>query len=305
MVEPSEKRPVVTYLRHTYSFSVKRSCKLAGLHRSMWYYQAKRADDTDLIEKLNELADKLPTRGLDEYYYRLRSEGYRWNRKRVYRVYKMLKLQHRRKRKRRLPATNPQPLQVPEGLNIQWSMDFMHDRLRNGRRIRVLNVIDNYNREALWVDPRMSYSAESVINALEVLEIDRGLPTSIRVDNGPEFRSKKLMEYCDQKQVKLDFIKPGKPMQNGFVERFNRSFREDVLDAYLFETLSQMRSISNNWKDDYNDNHHHKSLDRLTPNQRKDLYRKESANYELSKAKMNDSLRESALHNSTQALADR
>jgi len=260
----------------------------------MWYYTTQK-DDSELIDKLNELAEQLPTRGLDEYVGRLKAQGYPWNRKRIYRVYKLLRLEKRRKRKRRLPSRNPEPLSVPTKPNYCWSMDFMSDALDNGRRIRVLNIIDDFNREALWVDAQYSYPSEFVVRALEDLEVERGLPTKIRVDNGPEFISKNLAQFCQLKGVHLEFIKPGTPTQNAFVERFNRHYREDVLDAYLFGSLSQVNIINEKWKMDYNDNHPHRSLGYKSPRVFKELYRKNIIDSESVKAKMNDSLQSSAL----------
>ncbi len=271
MVKPCAKRPVVKYVHSRYKVSIKRSCRIVQLSRSMWYYQPKR-DDSELINKLNELADQLPTRGLDEYYGRLRAQGYTWNRKRVYRVYKLLKLEIRRKPKKRLPSRNPKPLEAPLSPNKSWSMDFMSDALDNGRRIRVLNIIDDFNRAALWVDAQYSYPSEFVIRALECLEVDRGLPTQIRVDNGPEFISNNLSTYCGSKGIKLVFIKPGTPTQNAYVERFNRTYREDVLDAYLFSSLREVNDISEKWKDDYNQNHPHSSLGGKSPNKFYELH---------------------------------
>lgn len=183
--------------------SISKACSLVRLARSMWYYTSTK-DDSELVDKLNELADKLPTRGLDEYVGRLKAQGYPWNRKRIYRVYKMLRLEKRRKRKRRLPTRNPEPLVVPRSANQCWSMDFMSDALEHGRRIRVLNIIDDFNREALWVDAKYSYPSEFVIRALQELEVQRGLPLKIRVDNGPEFISHNLRNYCREKGVRLD-----------------------------------------------------------------------------------------------------
>ena len=240
----------------------------------MWYYESRK-DDSELIDKLNELAELLPTRGLDEYYGRLRAQGYSWNRKRVYRVYKLLRLQLRRKRKRRLPSRNPKPLEVPTVPNYSWSMDFMSDALENGRKIRVFNVIDDFNREALWVNAQYSYPAEFVVRALECIEIERGLPQQIRVDNGSEFISKKLAAFCEDKRINLEFIQPGKPTQNAYVERFNRHFREDVLDAYIFSSLGQLNIICEKWKEDYNQNHPHRSLGYKSPKAFKELYRKD------------------------------
>jgi len=264
----------------------------------MWYYRTNK-DDSELIDKLNELAEQLPTRGLDEYVGRLRAQGYPWNRKRIYRVYKLMRLEKRRKRKRRLPTRSPKPLTAPNIPNSCWSMDFMSDALENGRRIRVLNIIDDFNREALWVDAQYSYPSEFVIRALQNLEVQRGLPKKLRVDNGPEFISHKLRKYCEEKGVQLEHIKPGTPTQNAYVERFNRHFREDVLDAYIFGSLQQVNIICDKWRNDYNDNHPHRSLGYKSPKAFKELYRKEIIYSETVKAKVNDSFQSSALTVST------
>jgi len=232
----------------------------------MFYYQPKK-DDSELIDKLNELSELLPTRGIDEYYGRLRKQGYLWNRKRVLRVYRELKLQMRRKRKRRLPSRIKEPLIQPEALNHTWSMDFMHDVLESGRKVRVLNIIDDFNREALAVEAGYSHNSHSVIEQLEIIMITRDKPRRIRVDNGPEFISQRLREWCDQKEITLTFIQPGKPTQNAYIERFNRFYREDILDAYIFESIDELRVLSRNWQDDYNQNHPHKSLGGMTPDQ--------------------------------------
>ena len=230
----------------------------------MWYYKTKK-DDSVLIDKLNELAEKLPHRGIDEYYGRLRLQGFKWNRKRVLRVYRAMNLQHRRKRKRRITSRIKEPLEVPNRLNHTWSMDFMHDVLDNGRKIRVLNIIDDYNREAISVKVNYSHNGFSVINELEELLITRSKPMRIRVDNGPEFISKVFKGWCKEHDIFIKYIEPGSPTQNAYIERFNRTFREDILDAYMFESLQDARILSRDWQEDYNLNHPHKSLGGLSP----------------------------------------
>jgi len=143
---------MVSYLLAAYKVSIARACSVVGLHRSMWYYQAKK-DDIEVVAKLTELAEDLPTRGFDVYYNRIRTEGLVWNRKRVLRVYRGMKLGMRRRHKKRVPTRIQQPLETPGGLNEVWSMDFMSDSLSDGRRVRMFNVIDDYNREALAVEP--------------------------------------------------------------------------------------------------------------------------------------------------------
>jgi len=230
----------------------------------MFYYKSVR-DDSELIDKLNELADELPHRGIDEYYGRLRKQGYVWNRKRVLRVYRMLNLSMRRKRKRRLPARIKEPLEQPPALNHTWSMDFMHDVLENGRKVRVLNIIDDYNREALAVEAAYSHNSYSVMEQIEIIMVNRDKPKRIRVDNGPEFISNRLKTWCDRQGITLSFIQPGCPTQNAYIERFNRLYREDILDAYIFESIEQLRVLSRKWQYDYNKNHPHKSLGKKSP----------------------------------------
>ena len=230
----------------------------------MWYYKSKR-DDSQVIDKLNELAAKLSTRGFDEYYHRIRNEGLKWNRKRVLRVYRQMGLSLRRKRKKRITNRVKEPLTVPQTINYTWSMDFMSDVLSYGRKIRVLNIIDDYNREALVVEPAFSYPSEQVIRVLREITFLRGKPKEIRVDNGPEFTSKIFMNWCSLHDIKIKYTQPGKPVQNAYIERFNRLFREDILDAYIFDNIHQVRELASEWMNDYNTNHPHTSLGRKSP----------------------------------------
>jgi len=189
----------------------------------MWYYHSRR-DDTEVVDALSKLAEELPTRGFEVYYKRLRREGRNWNRKRVLRVYRSMNLKLRRRHKKRLPARTKNPLEAPMELNEVWSMDFMADVLSDGRKIRVFNVMDDCNREALAMDVGLNYPAIRVVETLSQLEEEIGLPKTIRCDNGPEFISKTLSQWCKGKRVELQFIQPGKPMQNGYMERLNRFY---------------------------------------------------------------------------------
>ena len=176
-----------------------------------------------------------------------------------------MNLNHRRKMKKRLPARVKEPLVVPSGPNQTWSMDFMSDGLLNGRRFRTLNIIDDFNREGLWIEPRYSIGAAIVVNILNRLILEKGKPQRIRVDNGPEFISTALQEWSKEHKVSLQFIQPGKPMQNAFIERFNKSYRTAVLDANHFLDLEQVREITDNFLDDYNHYRPHESLNNLSP----------------------------------------
>lgn len=219
------------------------------------------------MEKLQELAKKHPREGQDKYYSRIRNEGTPWNRKRIRRVYLLMKLNHRRKIKKRLPARVKEPLVVPSGPNQTWSMDFMSDGLLNGRRFRTLNIIDDFNREGLWIEARYSIGAAIVVKILDRLILEKGKPQRIRVDNGPEFMSTALQEWSKEHEVSLQFIQPGKPMQNAFIERFNKSYRTAVLDANHFLDLEQVREITDDFLDDYNHHRPHESLNNLSPAQ--------------------------------------
>lgn len=234
------------------------------MHRSKYYYRSKK-DDSPVIAELENLAEKYPTKGCTDYYSRIRRKGLIWNHKRVERVYSDLLLNIRRKRKRRLPARIKQKLTVPTQYNESWSMDFMQDRLMNGRKIRTFNLIDDFNREVLAIDIDTSLSGERVKRILERVIEMKGKPRQVRSDNGPEFICNKLKEYLMQNEIQHTFIQPGKPTQNAYIERFNRTYRKDVLNAYLFESLSEVRMITEEWKDDYNQNHAHKSLGKMSP----------------------------------------
>lgn len=230
----------------------------------MFYYKSVK-DDTEVISKLETLARDLPTRGFDDYFGRIRNEGFAWNHKRVRRIYRQMKLNIRRRHKRRVPSRIKEPLSVPQGINFCWSADFMSDALVYGRKVRILNVMDDYNREVLAVEADFSMPAEKVIGFMEQIIARRGKPKVIRVDNGPEYCATAFCQWCERNGIRIQYIQPGKPMQNGFIERLNRLFREDVLDAYLFEDLEELRLLADRWMEDYNNYHPHSALGGLSP----------------------------------------
>ena len=191
--------------------------------------------------------------------------GARWNHKRVWRVYRSMRLNLPRRTKRRLPQRVKQPLEVVPEPNRGWSMDFMSDSLVSGQRFRTFNVVDEGTREALAIEVDTSLPAERVVRVLEQIKDSRPLPTQIRVDNGPELISSKLVEWSEKNGVRLQYIQPGKPTQNAYIERFNRTFRHEVLDAYLFRSLSEVREIVHHWMLIYNEERPHDSLGNLPP----------------------------------------
>jgi putative transposase len=197
-------------------------------------------------------------------YHRIRNLGLVINHKKVYRVYTQMKLNLRRKYKKRLPARIKQGLAQPLHHNYTWSMDFMHDGLDNGKSFRAFNVIDDFNREILNITIDTSLTSDRVVRELKQLVDWRGYPEVIRVDNGPEFIAQALEDWCSDK-INLQFIQKGKPQQNGYVERFNRTFREEVLDKFAFENLKEARIYSQAWMWMYNNERPHQSLMNLTP----------------------------------------
>jgi putative transposase len=218
-----------------------------------------------VVDILNHFAQKHPRNGFRKLYLRIRNAGYTWNHKRVYRIYKQLGMNIKRKAKKRLPERVKTPLQNLHTPNHIWSMDFMSDTLWNGRRYRLLNVIDEFNREVLDIEADTSLPARRVIQTLERICEWRGKPKIIRVDNGPEFISTRLELWCKQHSITLDFIRPGKPTENARVERFNGSFRRELLDCYIFSTLNEVREKSHEWMVDYNNLRPHEALGDLSP----------------------------------------
>lgn len=220
------KREAVAELQHR-GLSQRSACRAVGLSRSALAYERRAAADDGVIAVLQELAERFPDRDFGKYFKIIRRRGHEWNHKRVYRIYCALKL-NRRKVEKRLPPRTPAPLAVPGRINQSWSMDFTSDALWCGRRFRTFNVLDDFNREALSIEIDLNLPAARVIRVLERIAAWRGYPAKIRMDNGPEFIATSLADWAQQHSVELAFIQPGRPMQNGFIERFNRSYREGV-----------------------------------------------------------------------------
>jgi putative transposase len=246
--------------------STRKACETVNIDRKKRNYKSvrKRTDD-GVIDGLTGLTEKHPAIGFWQCYYRLRKQGHTDNHKRMYRVYTLMKLNIRRRAKKRLPARVKQMLNQPNQPSQVWSIDFMSDSLWDGRKFRTLNVIDDFNRQVLAIEADTSLPALRVIRVLERLKDSRKLPEMIRVDNGPEFISAKLDLWCKENDIKLIFIRPGKPTENAYVERFNGSFRRELLNAYVFRSLAEVRALAEEWMTDYNYYRPHKSLNYLTP----------------------------------------
>jgi putative transposase len=238
-----------------------------GISRTTCQYQHKPKDDAAVQAALTELTTKHVAIGFWQCCYRLWNRGHWWNHKRIYRAYTDMRLNIRRRAKRRLPERVKQPLMQPTALNQVWSIDFMSDSLVDGRKFRLFNVIDDFNRESLAIEVDTSLPSLRVIRVLEKLIAERGCPANIRCDNGPEFISHKLEQWChhESRHISLQFIQPGKPTQNAYIERQNGSIRRELLNAYLFYSLAEVRARSEEWRMDYNTERPHKSLGYLSP----------------------------------------
>ena len=215
-----------------------------------------------------KLAERKPSWGFKKMFVYLKyQQGYGCNHKRIYRVYCELKVNLLVKPRKQLPLREPQPLAQSQAANQSWSLDFMSDSLASGHPFCTLNIIDDFNREALWIEIDTSLPAERIIRILYVLATLWGYPKQIRLDNGPELISQKMAAWAAAHAVELAYIQPGKPAQNAYIERFNNIFREAVLDANLFSSLHEAREITAEWVEEYNAVRPHEALQNRSPYQ--------------------------------------
>jgi len=263
MVTAAQRRRAVDHLKDR-RVSERRACRLRGFSGSAAWYPLKERDDAELRARLKVLAERYPRYGYPTLHGMLRTEGLVRNPKRTYRIYREEGLQVRTKRRKKL--TRPRvPMVLPDRVNERWSMDFVSDQLANGRRFRVLNVVDDFSRECVLQVVDFSISGQRLARELDRLAERRPLPKTIVCDNGPELTSKALFFWSRRTGVKLHFIQPGKPTQNAFVESFNGKFRDYCLDLHWFATLADARSTIDAWRDHYNHVRPHRSLGQKPP----------------------------------------
>lgn len=264
MVSPTYKKPVVLHMMSHHPVSERKACQLVGLSRTGYRYQASEKTDTPLRERMKVLATSYPRYGYLLLHGLLKNESLVINKKRTYRIYTEEKLQVRTKKRKKLQRPRV-PMSVPSRVNERWSMDFVSDQLFNGRRFRVFNIIDDYSREMIDQLVSVSISGNRVARFLNDLAQSRPLPKSIVCDNGTEFTSKAMFFWSAENNVKLDFIQPGKPTQNPFVESFNGKFRDNCLSLHWFKSMEDAKEKIDSWRNDYNNVRPHSSLNYMTP----------------------------------------
>ena len=245
--------------------SERQACRLVGISTSVLRYQPCEDSNQPLRERLKELAGQHRRHGYRMLHNRLTNEGWPINVKRTYRLYCEEGLTVRKRRRKKLPTCERQPLVRPEQPNEVWSMDFVFDELANGRKVKTLTVVDDCTKESVQIIADTSIPALYVTRVLDQVKAERGLPKVIRTDNGPEFAGRKMLDWAARNGVELRFIQPGKPVQNAYIESFNSRFRDECLSQHWFASLSHMRSIIDNWRHDYNHYRPHSTLGYVPP----------------------------------------
>lgn len=265
MVKPADKRKAVSYLVQNKDLSQRRSCRLLKLHPKIYRYVSLKSNDNVLRSNLIDIAKQRKRFGYRRVHVMLKRKGFDVNHKKVYRIYKEENLSVRRTKRKRLKSGQRENILTPIFPNEQWAMDFMSDSLSYGRKFRTLNILDLFNRECIAIEVDNSLTGTKVAQVLNRLIETRGLPKSITIDNGTEFTSRAFDQWAYEKGIKLNFIQPGKPSQNGFVESFNGKFRDECLNENWFSNLSHAKELIEKWRIDYNTQRPHSSLNNLTP----------------------------------------
>ena len=266
-MRPSARRQVVETLVQEHRLSIRQACRVVKCSRTAFYQPPVSANrrDAAVIAGLTDAVSRYPRWGFWKLFDCLRLEGRPWNHKRVHRVYCALRLNLPRRTTRRVPRRIRQPLAAPPVLNQTWALDFMTETLYDNRRVRLLTILDEGNREGLEIAMGPSLPSRRVTRELDALVALHGCPSAVRVDNGPEFTAQAFVDWCTEHRVAVHYIQPGKPDQNAYIERFNRSYRTEVLNAHLFESIAELRAMTDQWLEIYNRERPHDSLGRVPP----------------------------------------
>tara|TARA_R110000787_G_C13356608_1_gene439624 strand:+ start:333 stop:1157 length:825 start_codon:yes stop_codon:yes gene_type:complete len=267
VVKPSLRKEMAQQVVAKLGLSIRLVCEIFGISETCYRHRAKLSNENAVIaDWLLRLTTTNKRWGFGLCFDHLRNvKKFSWNHKRVYRLYRELELNLRIKPRRRIKRDKPDALSVPTGMNQVWSMDFMSDALDNGRKFRTFNVIDDYNREGLCIDVDFSMPSQRVIRSLEQVMEWRGKPAAIRCDNGPENISQVLVDWANTQQITLMYIQPGKPTQNAYVERFNRTVRHEWLELHLFESVEQAQLLATQWLWTYNNERPNSAIGRVPP----------------------------------------
>jgi putative transposase len=258
-------------MKQDYAFSERRACRLMMMAVTTYRYRSQRSDEP-LRTKLVELAREKPRFGYRRLHVLLRRSGERVNHKRLHRIYREAGLRIRRKKRKHCVRVGT-PLVVRTAANQEWALDFAHDAVACGRAIRVLSVVDAYTRECLALEVDTSFASRRVTRALEAIVAERGQPSAIRCDNGPELTSRHFLAWCIERQIELVHIQPGKPTQNAHVESFHGRLREECLAVSWFQNLFDARRKIAAWRKEYNEERPHSSLGYRTPKEFAELSR--------------------------------
>jgi putative transposase len=258
------RREVVRQLQGL-GLSERQALRLVGMSASTLRYQPRDDGNEGLRERLQELAGQHRRHGYRMLHNRLRNDGWAINVKRTYRLYREEGLMVRKRRRKKLPVPERQPLVRPNQPDEVWSMEFVFDELASDRRVKTLTVVDDCSKEAVQIAADTSTPALYVTRVFDQVKAKRGLPKVIRTDNGPEFAGRTMQGWAARNGVELRFIQPGKPVQNAYIESFNSRFRDECLSQHWFASLSHMRSVIDNWRDDYNHHRPHSTLGYMPP----------------------------------------
>lgn len=265
-MKPARKRQLVDHARATWQVSIRRACRALPVDRSTYHYRSRRAGQAQLTERIKEMAASRVRYGYRRIHVLLRREGWPVNSKRVYRLYRELGLQLRNKTpKRRVRAKLREGRVRATRANETWAMDFVHDQLATGRKLRVLTIVDTFSRFSPAVEARFNFRGADVVEVLDRLAKTVGLPRAIRVDQGTEFVSRDLDLWAYHRSVTLDFSRPGKPTDNAFIESFNGKFRAECLNAHWFMSLDDAQRKCEDWRRDYNEERPHSAIGNKCP----------------------------------------
>lgn len=265
MVTPAARREAVAHLRLAYEVSERRACSTLGAERTSVRYRSTRPDDAAVRARLRELAAIRRRFGYRRLHILLRREGIVMNHKKLRRLYREERLQVRRRGGRKRALGTRAPMALPQGPNQRWSLDFLSDAFADGRRFRILAIVDDFTRECLALVPDTSLPGQRVVRELDAVIVSRGRPAMCVSDNGTELTGTAILRWSQETRVEWHYIAPGKPMQNGYIESFNGRLRDECLNLHLFWSLAHARVMISDWKTEYNHHRRHSALGYQTP----------------------------------------